>query len=256
MLHQVHDPERLRAFYERAPEANARARNVLYRLRRPEAQVWVDDPNEPRGALLTQDGKLWDLTCPDPADAARLLDPFVPAGQVVFVGVAAPLLEQVRGRWPVVVETPTDLYLLPEGSELRVPSSPAPIIGALGPDDAEVVSRAWPHDDFESPAAKLAYVRACLASGPACGVREQGELASFALTHLDGSMGILHTEPAARRRGLGRNVTVALARQVLARGGLVYGYVAVGNTASQRLVESLGMRPVQRGAWLTVRPAA
>lgn len=254
MLHEVQDRDRLRAFYDRAPEANARARNVLFRLRRPEARVWVDDPEEPRAALLTQDGHLWDLCCPDPRDAARLLDGFVPAGLTVFVGVAARLLAQVRGRWPLVVETPTDLYLLPEGATLAAPSAPAPTIGALGAEDAEVVSRAWPHDDFESPAAKLDYVRVCLESGPACGVREGDRLVCFALTHLDGSMGILHTEPSERRRGLGRHVIVALGRQLQARGGLLYGYVAVGNTASQRLVESLGLRPVQRGAWLTFRP--
>jgi ribosomal protein S18 acetylase RimI-like enzyme len=254
MMHEVRDREALRPFYERAPEPNVRARNVLYRLRRPEARLWVDDPDRPRAALMTQDGHLWDFTCPDPRDAAGLLDSFVPEGLTVFVGVAEPLLDVVRERWLLEVETPTDLYLLPEGAELRAPSAPPPTIAAIGPEEAAVVSRAWPHDDFESPAAKLAYVRACLAAGPAFGVREQGRPVSFALTHLDGSIGILHTEPTERRRGLGRHVIVHLARQVQAQGGLVFGYVAVGNTASQRLVESLGMRAVQRGAWLTVRP--
>jgi ribosomal protein S18 acetylase RimI-like enzyme len=252
-MHQVRDHDTLRAFYERAPERNARARNVLYRLRRPEARVWVDDPVDPRAALLTQDGHLWDFTCPDPRDAGRLLDSFAPVGLTVFAHVAEPLLAELRGRYALVVETPTDLHVLPEGDELPAPSSSPPIVMPIGPADAEVVCRAWPHDDFESPTAKLAYVRDCLAAGPACGIREAGDLVSFALTHLDGSVGILHTEPSARRRGLARRVIVALGRQAQALGGLVFGYVAVGNTASQRLVESIGMRAVGRGAWLTFR---
>jgi ribosomal protein S18 acetylase RimI-like enzyme len=129
-------------------------------------------------------------------------------------------------------------------------------LGALGLEHAELVAAAWPHDDFEQPSGKLAYIRACIAAGPTVAARQRGRLVSFVLTHTDGSMGVLHTDPAERGRGLGRLVLSALVRTLLARGAPIFGFVAVGNAPSTSLVTSLGLRPVQRGAWLTVRSSA
>ena len=264
MLHVLEDRERLRPLYERQPLVTIRARNILFGLRLPRARLLVDDPVEPHGALLSHDGMLWDLYSPDPAVAHTMLDQFVPpAERALFVGIAEPLIEHVTRRFRVLVHTPTDLYLLgagsvpsPAGAAQRSEPSPTLPLGqrlsALGPEHARLVAAAWPHDDFEEPEGKIAYIKACIEQGPTVALLDEDRLVAFVLTHSDGSMGVLHVMPAQRRRGLGRQVLTALMQELRHRSAPVFGYVAVGNAPSAKLVESLGLRAVQRGAWLTV----
>jgi ribosomal protein S18 acetylase RimI-like enzyme len=116
------------------------------------------------------------------------------------------------------------------------------------------VSDAWTVHDFESQEARLAYVRGCIERGPTAAVLREGRPMSYGLTHADGSIGILHTEPALRRQGLGRQVLSALVRKLLERRAMVYAYVAVGNVPSIALMEATGLRAVQDGAVVTVGP--
>ena len=253
MLYPLKDRERLRPLYAAGGLATVRARNLLYGLRLPAVRMLVDAPDEPQGALISHDGIMWDLYSPEPSVAHAMLDAFEPpARRAIFVGMAADLVEHVRRRFELLVVTPTDLYVLADPSALCGLGPTTEPLVALAPEQAELVAAVWPHDDFEEPSDKLEYVRACITQGPTAAIIEQGRLASFVLTHTDGSMGVLHTEPEHRRRGLGRRVLSALLCQLLHRGAPIFGYVAVGNAASTALVESLGLRAVHRGAWVTV----
>ena len=256
MLHPLEDRERLRPLYAAQPLVTVRARHILYGMPNAQVRILVDRPDHPRGALVSHDGLLWDLYSPDPDVAHGMIDALEPpARQFIFVGVAEHLVDHVGRRFEVLVHTPTDLYVLAEPSDWRGPTTGTGPVWRLAPEHVEMVAAAWPHDDFEEQTGKLDYIAACIARGPTMAVVDQGRLVSFVLTHTDGSMGVLHTEPTHRRQGLGRRVVSALVNDLLARGAPVYGFVAVGNTASTTLFESLGLRAVQRGAWLTVRPA-
>jgi ribosomal protein S18 acetylase RimI-like enzyme len=254
MLHPLDDRERLRLLYAAEPLRTVRARNILYGLPLPDVRILVDHPTDPRGALISHDGMLWDLYSPEPSVAHAMLDAFAPApGRAIFVGLAEPLIEHVRRRFELLVHTPTDLYVLGDATDLRGLSAATQPLVSLAPEHAPLVAAAWPHDDFEEPTGKLGYIRACIAQGPSVAAMEHGRLVSFVVTHTEGSMGVLHTEPEHRGRGLGRQVLSALVRQLRDRGAPIFGYVAVGNAPSVGLVESLGLRAVHRGAWLTVR---
>jgi ribosomal protein S18 acetylase RimI-like enzyme len=251
MLHELADRERLRPLYEREPLLTVRARSILFGPRRSDARILVDDPVEPRGALLTHDGLLWDVYSPDPEVAKGLLDEFRPAGRAVFFGLAGRLLEHVRLRFDVLAEIPAVLCVLVAPPDFRPAEDGGERIVELAPEHAGLVADAWTVHDFESPAARLGYVRTCIEQGPSAAVLRDGRPVSFVLTHGDGSIGILHTEPACRRAGLGRRVASALVRALLQRGAAVFGYAAVGNVASLALMERLGLRAVQDGAVVT-----
>jgi len=251
-LHELRDRDRLRPLYEHEPLLTVRARSILFGLRLPNVRMLVDDPTNPRGALLSADGLLWDAYSPDPQVARDLLDLFDPGRRVVFFGLPVALLDHVRRSFHVLVETPATLYVLPTPSDFR----PATLAGdspvELSSVHAAQLSDAWTVHDFESPEARLAYVRPCLERGPSAAVVHDGRPVSFVLTHADGSVGILHTDPAFRRQGFGRRVLSALVENLLRRGREVFAYVAGGNLASIALMEATGLRPVQETAVITV----
>ena len=254
MLHELQDRERLRPLYEGDPLSTVRARSILYGLRLPDVQILVDDPDRPRGALLTHDGLLWDVYSPDARVARNMLDEFPRREHTVFFGLAGPLLEHVRRRFEGVTEIPATLYVLADPSHFS-PADPAgETIGELAPEHAGPVADAWTVHDFESPEARLTYVRSCIVRGPTAAVLREGRPVAYGLTHADGSIGILHTEPALRRHGLGRQVLSVLVRKLLERRAMVYGYVAVGNAASIGLMVATGLRAVQETAVVTVGP--
>ncbi|MBI5489330.1 MAG: GNAT family N-acetyltransferase [Deltaproteobacteria bacterium] len=251
-LHELHDRERLRALYDREPLVAVRARSILYGLQLPDVRILVDDPDQPRGVLLTHDGLLWDAYSPDPQVARDMLDRFRPAGRVIFFGVAGSLLEHVRRHFEVIAEIPALLYVLADRSDFRPALPVGEPLGELAPDDATLVSDAWTVHDFESPAARTSYVRSCIERGPSAAVLHEGRPVSFVLTHGDGSFGILHTDPEFRRRGLGRRVLSALVEKLLRGGREVFAYVGSGNVASIALMEATGLRAVQETAVVTV----
>jgi GNAT superfamily N-acetyltransferase len=254
MLHELQDRERLRPLYEADALVTVRARSILYGLCLPDVQILVDDPDHPRGVLLTHDGLLWDVYSPDAQLARNMLDEFPRRKHTVFFGLAGPLLEHVRRRFEAVTEIPATLYALADPAHFR-PANPAgEALGVLAPEHAVPVSDAWTVHDFGSPEARLAYVRRCIDCGPTAAVLREGRPVAYGLTHADGSIGILHTEPALRRQGLGRQVLAVLVRKLLERRAMVFGYVAVGNVPSIVLMEATGLRAVQDGAVVTVGP--
>ena len=72
-------------------------------------------------------------------------------------------------------------------------------------------------------------------------VRDEGQLFGFIGRHEDGSMGMMEILPEYRRQGWGERLERALIKIVLSEGELPYGHVIVGNEASARLQEKLGL---------------
>lgn len=68
------------------------------------------------------------------------------------------------------------------------------------------------------------------------------------MTHGDGSLGALWTQPTFRRRGLAKVVLANHLAKAEAQGIPSFCYIEDGNTASMKLFESLGWRPLP---WVT-----
>ena len=72
-------------------------------------------------------------------------------------------------------------------------------------------------------------------------MRDMGQILGFIGRHPEGSMGMMEVLPDYRRKGWGERLERALIKIVLAAGELPYGHVVIGNEASARLQEKLGM---------------
>ena len=68
-----------------------------------------------------------------------------------------------------------------------------------------------------------------------------GELCAFIGFHDDGSGGMLEVLPKFRRLGIGSALEIFLHNEALRRGWTPYGQIFVGNEASKKLQESLGL---------------
>ena len=68
-----------------------------------------------------------------------------------------------------------------------------------------------------------------------------GKLCAFIGFHDDGSGGMLEVLPEYRRLGIGSAMEIFLNNEALRRGWTPFGQIFVGNVASQKLQESLGL---------------
>ena len=85
------------------------------------------------------------------------------------------------------------------------------------------------------------YVRERIECGCMFGAFVEGELAGFIGIHDDGSLGMLKVLEAFRGRGIAKALEVYLMNKALEMGWIPYGQVVVGNEASVKLQESLGV---------------
>ena len=74
----------------------------------------------------------------------------------------------------------------------------------------------------------------------------QGQLVGFIGEHLEGSMGLLYILPKFRRKGYAAALEKRFIARTLARGFVPFGQVDVGNLASLRLQEKLGLTRSER----------
>lgn len=72
-------------------------------------------------------------------------------------------------------------------------------------------------------------------------VRDLDQIFAFIGRQEDGSMGMMEVLPEYRRKGWGERLGRALIKIVLSQGELPYGHVLLGNEASARLQEKLGL---------------
>ena len=251
-LHPLHDPAVLRPLLDADSLATVRMRNLLFRLCPSDMRVLVDDPRSPRGVLVNNDESFWDLHAPDETLGRQMLDALEADGQErIFAGLSEPLAAHLRADQEPIFDTPCTLFVLEPTADPPDRAGDARIV-ALGPEHADQAAAAWPlgtHEGFD----KRGYLCSRIEDGPTAAVLEQGRPTAFVLTHADGSLGVLHTEPGFRGRGLARAVLAAQARQIAASGAPVFGYVIRGNAAAEHLMESVGLTRVREAVWLGLR---
>ncbi|MDO4492670.1 MAG: GNAT family N-acetyltransferase [Clostridia bacterium] len=83
------------------------------------------------------------------------------------------------------------------------------------------------------------------------GVCHEGNLVGFVGTHAEGSIGLLEVLPDYRRKGLAKYLMSAMVDDLLKKGRIPYAHVKLGNEASMRLQEHIGMvRAATHVTWL------
>lgn len=93
------------------------------------------------------------------------------------------------------------------------------------------------------------YIRKHLLAKAMYGAYVDDVLVGFVGTHEDGSIGFLCVEEEYRRRGIGESLEAYCINRQRELGYTPYGYVVMGNEASQRLQERLGLYLSQDTTW-------
>ena len=142
---------------------------------------------------------------------------------------------QERGYKRVGVLDLAELWVLENSSHLprQLPLPDGFRRHLLRAEDAELVNAGWEH----GTSATLPVIRQCIEERPSFAVSSpSGELAGWALTRHDGSIGVVVVLPKYRGLGLGTWVVANLAKQL----GSTFVYISSENSVSQKLHRKLG----------------
>jgi len=158
----------------------------------------------------------------------------LPPGEYFFSGVPSHIAEKIlRDKKPDWTSPCKSFALL----GIHVPVESSHPTESLTPADAAEVDSFYPYRREGSEAA----LRRCIEALDSACIRINGELAAWCLTHKeDGSMGPLYVKEQYRRMGLGKIVASRLAAKIIAKGGLPYVQIVLGNGESEGLAKGLG----------------
>jgi len=239
------DLDLLRPFVERhRPVTNSIANLIAGRLGSSLQWVRADDPGNPH-ALLCRSRRFTLFADSVPA-AVRVLDETPRNMRMVFRATPTRFYRLILKRWRGpdagrrAWHNHCYMYVLRPG---RLVIDRTHRASRLRPSDAPVIARSWPHG--RSPDRILGRIR----SGPGCCVRRGGELAAWALTHDDGSMGFLHVVEKYRGQGMARTLTTALSERMLRLGLQPFVYILTPNKPSTRLTAGMGFSRAGRLSW-------
>lgn len=149
-----------------------------------------------------------------------------------------PLLHAVMGTLPCGGDGPFRCWVRRGSSaDDAVPMVPdGYALVSLKAKDAEIVNDRWPYGSRGT----VEMVRECITERPSAAVRHDGTLVAWAVTRNDGSVGMLHTEPAHRKRGLASAVVTSIVAQLHWRSECPYVAASPVPTPSQFFLATEG----------------
>lgn len=137
-------------------------------------------------------------------------------------------------------------FFFPDSKE--VPEVDAPIT-PLSVDDAEWIFQNGKYSEFTS----TRYIREMIQKGPAIGIRQDGHLVAWVMTHDDGAIGFLHVLPEYRSRGYAIALTCEMIRRVKRSGKIPFVHIEEENTSSIRLAKKLGFEEERKVHWIKLK---
>ncbi len=94
------------------------------------------------------------------------------------------------------------------------------------------------------------YIEERILNGIGAGIRKDGRLVAWALTHDDGAIGFLHVLGDYRRRGYAARITEAMVSRLIAAGEVPFVHIEESNVASMGLAVKAGFRKDRRIHWI------
>lgn len=122
-------------------------------------------------------------------------------------------------------------------------------ITPLSVDDAEYLYEHSLYQGVTSPD----YIRDRIQRGLSAGIRVDGQLAAWAMTHDDTAMGFLHVLEAYRRRGFAYDLTVYLIHRLRQQGKVPFVHIEETNRKSLHLAMKLGFQKDRRVHWFEIQ---
>lgn len=210
---------------------------------------WTDRWPSPKAVLCRGRGS-YSFYAENKQVATYVLDRIDWSVEVWFSALEYQFLPLIQERAKDVQDSPCYLYRLQrkrfcphqffETEDCRIES--------LCPGDASQVTTHWTYGDTED------YPLARIHQAPTACIRAGGEPVSWALTHHDGSIGIVFTLQEHRRKGYAKAAISMLVKKQLLAGRTPYCFIVEGNEASKRLFEELGFVEQSRLCWVHCLP--
>eukprot|EP00123_Amoebidium_parasiticum_P021193 comp6314_c0_seq1/m.2123 comp6314_c0_seq1/g.2123 ORF comp6314_c0_seq1/g.2123 comp6314_c0_seq1/m.2123 type:complete len:311 (-) comp6314_c0_seq1:608-1540(-) len=120
----------------------------------------------------------------------------------------------------------------------------------LRPEHASLVVERWKYSLEDSEH----FVRQLITYVPSMAAYHQGQPISWALTYRYGSIGLAHTLPAWRRKGLAAAIVYLLAQALIEESGCASVFVADYNVASREMLKKVGFKFAAHTDWLATTP--
>ncbi len=206
-----------------------------------EVRIIADD--DPRNVVLVREGT---ITMRGGDGLTALIQKIQP-GTYRFHSVDTESFDAVKGCLEDVDDRPTWILKRPPEriGKPEIPASP------LTDDDALEISKYWGRSHMDSQE----YISKRIREAPAYGIRKDGELVAWSLTHRvteDAMMlGFLHVKEPWRRQGLARAVTETLCQHALEMGLTPVVDIYHDNEASFLLAKSMGFEVIGENHWFS-----
>ncbi|SFG41486.1 FR47-like protein [Desulfotomaculum arcticum] len=97
------------------------------------------------------------------------------------------------------------------------------------------------------------YIVERIQNGIGCGIWQNKKLVAWALTHDDGAIGFLNVLEGYRRKGYGKDITVAMIKRLLEIGEVPYAHIEEENEKSMSLALKTGFRKDRRIHWIKMK---
>lgn len=131
--------------------------------------------------------------------------------------------------------------------------APEPSVVPLEPEDAQEICKYWHGGSRDA----VPYIRYRIEDGPAYGIRTEGELIAWSLTHYitDHAMclGFLHVKDPWRGKGYAVAITKTLINHALKAGQVPVVDIYKDNHPSLELARKFGFREIGENHWLSCR---
>ncbi len=207
-------------------------------------EIMLDDIDEPTSVLLYTEE-----TVSMSGESGPLIDLLkeVPEGEYRFHSVgldgfraSEEVVKDIDDRPTWMLKRPHEAFKEPEHQTVE-----------LQEDDAEVINSFWNLSGGDS----TEYIKDRIKNGPAYGIRRDGELVAWCLTHhLTESamtMGFLHVKEEWRGRGFARSVTESMCQYALENGSIPVIDIFKDNEPSLNLAKSLGFQHIGENHWFS-----
>ena len=119
----------------------------------------------------------------------------------------------------------------------------------LSPEDSDFILDNSNYKNFLS----VEYLQERIQKSYSAGIRENGKLVAWGLTHDDGALGSLHVLENHRGNGYGKAIVTSLIEQCRAGGKIPFAQIEEKNLPALGLVQKLGFKEDRRVTWIKLK---
>jgi len=212
-------------------------------------EIYTDSPENPSGVLVRCGYFNYIHTENDELLYEMMDKLFCKKGHYGFSGVSRPIAEKIQKKdgFKLDWQNRCSLYYLPkENLDESLIKNP---VQSIDIKDAETINHFYTYRSNDS----LQDIKECILNRPSSAVYINGDIASWVLVHDDNSMGIMYTKKKYRNRGYAVDVTIDLARKIIASGNIPFLHIAENNTMSPGLANKCGFITYGYADWFGIK---